>query len=194
MMTSPPFMSMMPGPRASCPTAARSAGTGGRLEHGVEVADQQEVRPAPTVFRDQVPGAIERRAVHPSRAEAERVELRPKPVAHRAYAREVRRAAVDVHDGSSRADRGVASRDRRRRRCVVRWDRAERRASACTAITAHASTVITCRTGWGILLVGRSLRPVSRSDARSFRSLGVAHSSAIMVRPHFTIPHFTIVC
>ena len=49
-----------------------------RFEHRVEMADQQDLRSRPGMLGDEVPGALERRAVDPPRLEAERVELRRK--------------------------------------------------------------------------------------------------------------------
>ena len=67
---------------------------------------------------DQMPGALERRSVDPTNFEAERFELRTKHIGHGADAREVHRAAVDVHDPL----------EQRQRLGVVRIDRTSRRA------------------------------------------------------------------
>ena len=93
------------------------------LEHGVEVADEQHPRTLAGMIRDQVAGALERRAVHPGRLEPERVELLAEEVPDRADAGEVVRAAVDV-DRPSRAAR-APRRCRRRRRTRSRARGAE---------------------------------------------------------------------
>ena len=82
MTTSPPFMSMTPGPRAVFvvePLELLERAVG--LEHGVEVADEQDVRPGPGMVGDEVAGAVQRRAVDPARLEPERVELGAEHVA-----------------------------------------------------------------------------------------------------------------
>ena len=85
-----------------------------RLEHRVEVADEDDARPAAGMVGDQVPGALERRAVHPRRLEAERVELLAEEIADGAHAGEVVRAAVDVDGLLEQRERvGVARVDRR---------------------------------------------------------------------------------
>ena len=52
-----------------------------RIEHRVEMANQQDVRAATVMFRNEVPGTVERCAVHPTRPEAHRVELRAEAIA-----------------------------------------------------------------------------------------------------------------
>ena len=47
------------------------------FEHGIEMPDEEDLRPRAGVFRDEVPGALERRAVHPLRLETERIQLLP---------------------------------------------------------------------------------------------------------------------
>ena len=90
--------------------SARIAGTGVRVEHGVQMTDEQHVRAAPGMFRDQVPGPFERGAVHPACAEPERVELRPEPVADRAHAGQVRVPLLMLTTASSRATAASFSR------------------------------------------------------------------------------------
>ena len=70
--------------------------------------------PVAGMVRDEMPGALERRAVDPRGLEAERVELLAEEVADGAHAREIVRAAVDV-DGllEQRQRVGVAGVDGR---------------------------------------------------------------------------------
>ena len=76
MTTSPPFMSMMPGPaRGPLVDALELLERAVRLEHRVEMADEQDARPGARMLGDEMAGALERRAVDPARREAERVEL-----------------------------------------------------------------------------------------------------------------------
>ena len=106
MMTPPPFMSMIPGPRAVAVVEAlellkRAVG----LEHSVEMTDEQESPAAAGMIGDQVARALERRAVDPSRLEAKLLELGGEELADLPHAGEVLRAAVDV-------DRALEERER----------------------------------------------------------------------------------
>ena len=107
MTTLPPFMSVVPGPRARVPLEALEALEGAvLLEHGVEVADEQDAQRGrvPRPLRDQMAGAAERGALHPARAEARAPSSSARKTSpDRAHAREVHGAAVDVHDASPAA-------------------------------------------------------------------------------------------
>ena len=74
-MTSPPFMSMTPGPRAvrvdTLELLERTVG----FEHGVEMSDEQDARSGARMIGDEMSRALERGAVDPPRVEPERVEL-----------------------------------------------------------------------------------------------------------------------
>ncbi len=75
-----------------------------RLEHGVEMADQQARGPRPAAFRDQVPRTTERLAIDPARRKAERLlkcGSNTSPTA-RTPAKFI--AAVDVDDLFQQAD------------------------------------------------------------------------------------------
>ena len=103
-----------------------------RLEHRIEVPDEEYLGSGPRMLGDQVAGAMERRAVDPASREAERVELRPEHVADLTHAGEVHRAAVDVHDAL----------EQRERFGVVRVDRASRwrvRSTSAMAVDCAAS-------------------------------------------------------
>src|SRR5262249_4994637 len=67
-----------------------------RLEHGVEMADQQNLPAASGVLGDEVPGASPGTAVDPSRLEAEPLETRHEDVADALHAGQIVRPAVDV--------------------------------------------------------------------------------------------------
>ena len=71
---------------------------------------------------NQVAGPVERRAVHPSCPEAERVELRPQHVGDPAHAGNVQRAAIDIDDLL----------EKRQRLAIVCIDGADQSAFACT--------------------------------------------------------------
>jgi len=98
-----------------------------RLEHGIEVADQQHVAAAARMLGDEMAGAPERRAIFPAHLEAERLEARPQDVGDPAHAGEIHRAAVDVDDLFEQRDRALLLRldplderalgGRRRRKC-----------------------------------------------------------------------------
>ena len=97
MMTSPPFMSMMPGPRRltvvePLELLERTVG----LEHGVEMANEENPPPRPRTVGDEVSRAIERRPVDPPRREPQRLELGGEELADLANAGMVLRPAVDV--------------------------------------------------------------------------------------------------
>ena len=99
MTTSPPFMSMMPGPLAVRVVDPLEFLEGAvRREHRVEVADEHELRTGGRVDGHEVTGAMPRGAVHPLGLEAEAVELGAEDPADLAHAVEVLGAAVDVHD------------------------------------------------------------------------------------------------
>ena len=113
MMTSPPFMSITPGPlRCSLvDSLKRLKGVVG-LEDRVEVADQEKARASAWMVGDEMAGALERRPVDPPRPETQPVELRPKDIADLAHPREILRAAVDVDDFLQQRKRlGVAGVD-----------------------------------------------------------------------------------
>ena len=78
-----------------------------RLEDGVQVPDEQYLRPRPAVPGDQVAAAAPEGAIDPFGLEAEGVELRPEHVADTPDAGRVERAAVDVDDALEQADRLV---------------------------------------------------------------------------------------
>ena len=106
MMTSPPFMSMMPGPRASVSPRRSNFWNGLSASNTVSRWPMRRIfGPAPRVLRDQVPGALERGAVDPPRLEAERVELLQEDLADLLHALEVLRAAVDVDDALEQRQR-----------------------------------------------------------------------------------------
>ena len=112
---------MMPGPFARLVVdALELLERAVALEHGVEVADEQHPRPLAGMVRDQVAGALERRAVDPGRLEPERVELLAEQIADRADAREVVRAAVDVDGLLEQRERARRCRRRRRTRSRAR--------------------------------------------------------------------------
>ena len=97
MMTSPPFMSMMPGPVAVLSSIFLNVWNGLSRSNTVSRWPMRMIRwPFPRMVRDQVPGALERGAVHPCRLEPERVELLAEEITNRAHAREIVSAAVDV--------------------------------------------------------------------------------------------------
>ena len=105
MTTSPPFMSMMPGPRAvfgvePFELLERTVA----LEDGVEMADQQDLRRRARVACDEMAGALPGGAVDPLRLESERVELGAKDRADLPHAVEVLRAAVDIDDALEERD------------------------------------------------------------------------------------------
>ena len=68
-----------------------------RLEHRVEVTDEQQPRPTSVSASDEVTRAIPRRTVDPLRLEPQSVELLAEEHAHLAHSVEVHGAAVDVH-------------------------------------------------------------------------------------------------
>jgi hypothetical protein len=78
-----------------------------RLEHGIEMADQQHVPAAAWMLGDQVPGASERGAIFPAHLEPERFEARPQHIRDTAHAREIHRAAVDIDDLFQQCDRAA---------------------------------------------------------------------------------------
>jgi hypothetical protein len=83
------------------------------LEHGVEVADEEEARAARrtrgrSVRGDEVAGAAHRRGqLGPAHGEAQGAELGAEQVAHLAHAGDVVRAARDVHGALEQGDRRV---------------------------------------------------------------------------------------
>jgi len=66
------------------------------LEDGVEVADEQHLRPGAGMFGDEMTRALKRGAVDPARLESQRVELRLEHFADFANARVITGTAVDV--------------------------------------------------------------------------------------------------
>jgi hypothetical protein len=89
MMTSPPFMSDTPWPRMRSPVALPHRDVRvARLEHGIEVAEQQQALAlAAFAHGEQVAGAAHLgRQLDPARLEAERVELRAEQLADLAHA------------------------------------------------------------------------------------------------------------
>src|SRR5512132_1380230 len=56
-----------------------------RLEHGIEMPDEQKLGPRARVLGDEMSGALERRTVDPSRREAEGIELGAEHVADATY-------------------------------------------------------------------------------------------------------------
>ena len=65
-MTSPPFMSMMPGPARRVRVERSNFWNGlSRLEDGIEVADQQDASARAGMLGDQVAGTLERRRRRP---------------------------------------------------------------------------------------------------------------------------------
>ena len=66
------------------------------LEHGVEMADQENAPARPRALGDEMSGALERRSVDPAGREPQRVELGGEQLADLAHAGKVLRAAVDV--------------------------------------------------------------------------------------------------
>ena len=62
MITSPPFMSSTPGPLADAGAdALELLERAVRLEHGVEMPDQEDTRTGRWMIRDEVTGALEAR-------------------------------------------------------------------------------------------------------------------------------------
>jgi hypothetical protein len=80
------------------------------LEDRIEMADQQYLRRRSGMRRDQMPGALPRRAIHPAHREAERFQLGPEHGADSLDAGDVHRAAVDVDDTLEQRDRFVGVR------------------------------------------------------------------------------------
>ena len=76
-----------------------------RLEHGVQVPDEKQSRPAPVAAGDEVTRAIPGRSVHPFCLEAQRIELAAEEHPHLPHAVEVHGAAVDVHGPLEEVDR-----------------------------------------------------------------------------------------
>ena len=100
MMTSPPFMSMTPGPRAAVSSMRSNFWNGLSRSNTVSRWPMsRKRRPWSGPLRDEVAGALERRAVDPAGREPERLELGREQLADGADAVEVLRAAVDV-DGA----------------------------------------------------------------------------------------------
>ena len=81
-----------------------------RLEHRVEMADQQQALalPAAAVGGDDMAGAAGLAHVDPAHLEAERLELGPHHLADRGDAREVERAAVLIDRPLEQGDRPLA--------------------------------------------------------------------------------------
>ena len=118
MTTSPPFMSMMPGPRAVRSSMRSNRWNGLSGSNTVSRCPISSTRgPVPATLGDEMAGALERRAVDPAGGEPERVELAAEDVADRAHAGEVHRSAVDVDHALEQGQRlrigGVDGRDDR---------------------------------------------------------------------------------
>lgn len=68
-----------------------------RLEHGVQMSDEQHMRTVAFAFGDQMAGACETLATHPACFEAQCPELGREQIADRTHAGEIHRTAIDVH-------------------------------------------------------------------------------------------------
>jgi hypothetical protein len=69
-----------------------------RLEHGVEMSDEQNPRSGSRMIGDEMSAAFDLVLIHPLRLESESVELGAKDRPHLPHTRKVVRAAVDVDD------------------------------------------------------------------------------------------------
>ena len=111
MITSPPFMSITPGPRA-VESSSRSNLWNGLL--GSKTVSRcpmsRSFGPGPGMLGHEMSRAVERRRRRPTRREAERVELAAQHVGDATHAGEVHRAAVDVDDALQQAPAFARSR------------------------------------------------------------------------------------
>src|SRR5262249_17830987 len=76
-----------------------------RLEDGVQMPDEQQLRAGTRMLGDEMPGPLEGLPVDPGRLEPECVELRAKDVADLPHSCEIHRAAVDVDEALQQRER-----------------------------------------------------------------------------------------
>jgi hypothetical protein len=68
------------------------------------MSDQKKARSCPGTFCDQVPRTTERCTINPPGLKSESIELFPQNVSDLTHAREVHRAAVDVHESLEQSE------------------------------------------------------------------------------------------